>query len=318
MPERLAIIDCGTNTFNLLIVESDNNGKFKKKYNTRIPVKLGEGAINQGYILQLPFNRGLEAIETFAADIKRFGVSKVRAFATSAIRDAQNGAEFANLVKERYNIQLDIIDGDREATLIAYGVMAAVHPLPGRSLIMDIGGGSTEFIIVEKGEIRWKQSFNLGAARLLDRFKPSDPIKSEEIKAINDFLKIKLEPLLTEHAGLPCFELLGSSGAFDSLVEMIHGELGGEFLSEEKTEYRIDLSQYRLISERVIRSGLEERRRIKGLVAMRLDMIVISCLMIDFILEHLRLKNLRVSTYSLKEGAVMEYIRNKSVNFRTL
>ena len=180
---------------------------------------------------------------------------------------------------------------------------------------MDIGGGSTEFIIIEKEKLLWKHSFDLGAARLLERFKPSEPLLPEELEAIRAFLKLKLEPLIVEHSSLPCSELIGSSGAFDSVVEMIHGELEGEAFVENKTEYRIDLNNYERISKRVAASTLEERRHIKGLVAMRVDMIVISCLMIDFILQELKLPEFRVSTYSLKEGALVDYLRNKSLTF---
>lgn len=315
MSEFLSVIDCGTNTFNLLIVEPGKGGDFRKIYNTRVSVRLGEGTINQGYIAPLPFQRGLAAIESFMSEIKRYKVSTVLAFATSAIRDATNGDEFVRLVYEKHGIKIQIIDGNREASLIAYGVMAAVNTKNKRSLIMDIGGGSTEFIIIEKEKLLWKHSFDLGAARLLERFKPSEPLLPEELEAIRAYLKLKLEPLIVEHSSLPCSELIGSSGAFDSVVEMIHGELEGEAFVENKTEYRIDLNNYERISKRVAASTLEERRHIKGLVAMRVDMIVISCLMIDFILQELKLPEFRVSTYSLKEGALVDYLQNKSLTF---
>lgn len=311
MKERVAIIDCGTNTFNLLIVEIEENKQFKKIFNTRLPVKLGEGAINHGFIAQVPFNRGLSAIEAFESEIKNRQVDTTIAFATSAIRDAKNGQDFVALVKEKHNINIQIIDGDKEAELIYLGVKSAIQPQSQFSLIMDIGGGSTEFILADHEKIIWQHSFQLGAARLLDRFKPSDPITEAEMEAIYAFLKLKLEPLLLVGINYKCKELIGSSGAFDSLVEIIHSELGGEVLTENKTEYCIDLSKYRIIADRIQSSDIEERRRIKGLVAMRVDMIVISCLMIDFILKEMDLKNMRVSTYSLKEGALMEYLKKK-------
>ncbi len=315
MLNTLAVIDCGTNTFNLLIVEAKKDGSFKKIYNTRVSVRLGEGTINQGYIGQLPFQRALSAFDTFMVEIKRHNAIKTLAFATSAIRDAKNGTEFTNLVSEKFGVNIQIIDGNREATFIALGVLAAVKNKPKRSLIMDIGGGSTEFIIVENQNILWKHSFNLGAARIQERFKPSERILKEETEAIKTFLKLKLEPLILEHSSLPCTELIGSSGAFDSLVEMIHAELGGEALLENKTEYRLKMSDYRKIAQRVIKSDIQERQQIKGLVPMRVDMIVISCLMIDFILKELKLRAFRVSTYSLKEGALIDYLQNNSLNF---
>lgn len=313
-PQKFAVIDCGTNTFNLLVVEYESAASFKKIYSTRFPVKLGEGAINQGYIAPTPFLRGLSAIEQFVKDLKQYGVTELRAFATSAIRDAGNGPDFVNLVHEKYGIRIEVIDGLREAELIAQGVMAAVKPRQERALIMDIGGGSTEFIICEGPVVKWKQSFDLGVARLLERFKPSDPIRPEEVEALFAYLDLKLKPLWIEQSAIPCSELIGSSGAFDSLIEILHFEYGAEPLVETKTEYSISLEHYQLLSKRLRASSLEQRRHIRGLVAMRVDMIVFSCLLIDFVLDRLNLKQLTVSTYSLKEGAVAEVLRNKSRN----
>ena len=313
---RLAIIDCGTNTFNLIIIDvhqphSSGARNYSKIFKTRIPVKLGEGAINQGYIAPAPFERGLEAIEQLSAIIRDHGVHNVLAFATSAIRDAKNGAEFVSLIHEKFDIELNVIDGNREAELIYLGVREAL-PLAGHvSLIMDIGGGSTEFILANHQGMLWRQSFRIGAARLLERFSPSDPMTLEEIESLYSHLREELRPLFENAALHLPVELVGSSGAFDSLVEMISGELGGEPLVDSKTEYEISLGQYFKISEMVRHSTLGQRRQIKGLVPMRIDMIVISCLMVDFILKSMNLDRLRVSTYSLKEGALADFINKQ-------
>src|SRR3954469_814717 len=123
---RLAIIDCGTNTFNLLIVEMQQAHNYTRIFNTRIPVKLGEGAINKGFIAAEPFNRGIEAIRAFKDEIKNYGAEKTIAFATSAIRDANNGAEFVAQVKQQLGMEIQVIDGDREAELIYFGIKEAV------------------------------------------------------------------------------------------------------------------------------------------------------------------------------------------------
>lgn len=311
---RLAIIDCGTNTFNLLVIELSKEKTYRRIYNTRIPVKLGEGAINQGFIAEEPFHRGIDAIRSFKQHIQQHNAESVLAFATSAIRDASNGLELVQQVKEQLGIEIQVIDGDREAELIYYGIREAVK-LNGRvSLIMDIGGGSTEFILANNEQVFWKQSFTLGAARLLERFRPSDPVAESEVNSMMHYLQEQLLPLQQAIKHFPAAELVGSSGAFDSLVEMINGELNGEPLSEGKTEYDVDLSKYNRISALIRRSTLGERRNIKGLVPMRLDTIVISCLMVDFVLHTFKLNRFRVSTYSLKEGAVMDFISKQQPN----
>jgi len=171
------------------------------------------------------------------------------------------------------------------------------------SLIMDIGGGSTEFIIADKDKIFWKQSFLLGAARLLEFINPSDPIKEEEIKKLYTYFDEQLKPLKDACKTNPSLELIGSSGAFDSIVDMMAGEYSTETLSD-KTEYKIDLEKYFPLSDKVIHSTYEQRLKTKGLIEMRVDMIVISCLFVNYILKNYGLKQFRVSTYSLKEGVI--------------
>ena len=307
---RLAVIDCGTNTFNLIIVDVGISRKFTRVYNTRVSVKLGEGAINKGYIAQEPFNRALRATEEFGNLIKLYKVEKVLAFATSAIRDAVNGKEFTDTVKNKCGIEIKTIDGNKEADLIYLGVKGAVNLGEKPSLIMDIGGGSTEFILADKNQIYWKHSFQIGAARLLDKFKPSNPIDKTEIEEINSYFRDELQLLIAAITKYEVNELVGSSGAFDSVVEMIEHELGGEHFTLEKTEYQVSTRDYFRISEKVIASTTEERKLIKGLVPMRFDMIVISCLMIDFVLKSFGLQKMRVSTYSLKEGAITDFINS--------
>ncbi len=299
-----AIIDLGTNTFNLLIGETLPNNKYKKLFNTKIAVKLGEGTINAGYIADAPFQRGISALKQYQQYILDYNVEKEYAFATSAIRSASNGPEFVEEARIKAKIAITIIDGDEEADLVYYGNRMAVNMTDKISLIMDIGGGSTEFILANDTTVFWKKSFQLGAARLLDKFKPSDPITEEEIKAFNAYLKMELQPLheaVKKHIPL---ELIGSSGAFDSVVDLIGGEFNGSVVSEEQTEYYISLEKYKVISKKIIASTLQERYQMPYLIHMRADMMVISTLLIDYVLKEIKLNVFKTSTFSLKEGVI--------------
>ena len=308
---RLAVIDCGTNTFNLLVIELVNKFTYSKLYNMRIPVKLGQGGINKGYIEEPAFDRAIRAIAEFKNVITKYQIDKTLAFATSAIRDAENGEKLVEQVKKQSGIEITVIDGEKEALLIYLGIKEAVKLNDSVSLIMDIGGGSNEFILANKHEVFWKQSFNIGAARLLERFQPSDPITESEITSINNYLELELRSLFEAVTLYSPQELIGSSGAFESIIEIIHGELQGEEFTSSKTEYEINLNDHFSVSSLIIASTFEQRKKIRGLVPMRLDMIVISCLMMDFILNKFSLNKIKVSTYSLKEGALMEFINSK-------
>lgn len=306
---RIAVIDCGTNTFNLLVIELQNS-VITRLHTSRIAVKLGQGGINKKFIEEIPFRRGVEAMVKFRNELNKLSVDQIHAFATSAIRDAENGIKFKDQVKEESGIEIQIIDGNKEAELIYKGNALAVKLGDKPSMIMDIGGGSTEFIIGNKQDILWKRSYNLGAARLLEKFKPSDPITGDEIRSLFDHLENELKDLKLAVEKFQPIELVGSSGAFDSVVEMIEGQLDGEKFEKERTEYLVDLKNYHAIADMVIQSTLAQRKIMKGLLEMRVDMMVVSCLLINFTLRTFKLNQMRVSTYSLKEGALHEIIQN--------
>lgn len=310
---RIAIIDCGTNTFNLLIAEADSiQQTYQRLFSTRIPVKLGQQGINKGFIASEPYQRGLDALKVFHEHIQQQEVTSVLAFATSAIRDAQNGDAFIEDARNRYAISIQKIDGNEEARLIYEGNKRAVQLNEELSLIMDIGGGSTEFILCDATQIFWKQSFQLGAARLLDKFQPSDPITLAEQTTIYDYLKTELLPLTQaiQKQGSPQ-TLIGSSGAFDSIIEMIHFQFGGEPLSLSKTEYTINIPYYQAIANQLIASTTQQRRQMQGLLEMRVDMMVISCLLMNAILQTYPIPTFKASSYSLKEGALFSFLENK-------
>jgi len=308
---KIAVIDLGTNTFNLLIVEVNSDKTYSTVFQTKISVKLAEGGINKGFIAEVPFQRGIDALKAHYNTTLKYQADKIYAFATSAIRGASNGFEFIEKAKSETGIQIQMISGDREAELIFYGVRSAVEMSDETSLIIDIGGGSTEFIIANKNEIFWKQSFLLGAARLLELFPPSDPITETEIDVFKNHLNKELQPLFDAVKKFPITELLGSSGSFDSLAEMITHRFYSPSVLEGKTEYTFKLEDCETIYNDILKSTNAERLQIKGLVAMRVDMIVVSSIIVHFVISSLEIQKMRLSTYSLKEGVICEVLNGK-------
>ncbi|HET8964359.1 MAG TPA: exopolyphosphatase [Chitinophagales bacterium] len=303
---RVAIIDLGTNTFNLLIVQFNPDKTYAIICQTKISVKLGEGGITKGFIAPESFQRGIDALKMHRLTIQLHNAETVIAFATSAIREAVNGKDFIAEAKKTTKIDVEMISGDREAELIYYGVRDAVEMSEKASLIIDIGGGSTEFIIASKYKVFWKKSFLLGAARLLEKFNPSDPIKEEEMKAIYSYLKLELQPLYQAVEKFPVAELIGSSGSFDSLAEMIAYKFYTPEILKGKKEYTFSMPDCAAIYKILMKSTKKERLEMKGLISMRVDMIVISSILVHFILTEFDIHHMRLSTYSLKEGVLHE------------
>lgn len=309
--KHIGIIDLGTNTFNLLVARLEKDGGASFIHKTKRPVKIGEGGIRQGYLTPAAMQRGLETLKEFKEIFKSFGVKQVVALGTSALRDAENTQEFVLEVWNQTGIYINIISGDEEASLIAEGVRQSGMALTGRQLIMDIGGGSTEFIALENGKTLWQKSFDLGAARLLDKFKPSNPITEQEQQAIEAFIEEKLADLW-ENAGTGIAELIGSSGSFDSFAAMLlesstdDESIQGTFFVEIPLEPFFDLHQ------KLLQSTREDRKIMRGLIPMRADMIVLASLLTNTVVRKLKITRIQQCAFALKEG-VLEAIKNNQL-----
>jgi exopolyphosphatase / guanosine-5'-triphosphate,3'-diphosphate pyrophosphatase len=303
---RIAIIDLGTNTFNLLVAEIAANNSYKIIFNTKIAVKLGEGGINTNIITPAPFQRGVDAMQQHLETAEKYNATKIFAFATSAVRSAKNGNDFVSAIKKQTGIEVTIISGEKEAELIYAGVRQALEIGIEKALVMDIGGGSTEFIICNNKDIFWKHSFDLGVSRMYELFKHSEPITAEEILKVERYLKENLQPLFNAVEQHPFDTLIGSSGSFDTFAEMIICRFyRGETL-ENKTSYEFKIEDFDKIHNLIIHSNLEDRYKMEGLIEMRVDMIVLASLFTNFILRELKLTKMRLSTFALKEGVLSE------------
>jgi exopolyphosphatase/guanosine-5'-triphosphate,3'-diphosphate pyrophosphatase len=305
---RIAILDLGTNTFNLLIAEETGNKGYTILLNTKEGVKLGKGGINKKYIEENAFQRGIEAIDRHYDWILDYKVDKIVAFATSAIRDAENGKEFTDKLKAKFNLDINIISGDKEAELIYLGVKQTLTFTGKRFLLLDIGGGSNELIIADDTKIMWKRSFKLGMARLLEKFNPSDPITPSEILTIENYLHFELTELFDKVRELKPAIFIGASGSFDSFMQMLKEERILRYQYENKI-HPLPLNVYRKLHEKLIKSSSAEREQMKGLEPVRRDMIVLATLFINFVLRETKITEVYQSCYSLKEGAVYEIIQ---------
>lgn len=300
---KIGIIDLGTNTFNLLLAEVKEQN-YTIFYKTKIAVKLGDGGITKGFIAQAPYKRGIEALTQYKAKLTEENITEFYAVATSAIRSAENGSDFVNEVQDTLGILINVIDGDTEAELIYQGVKQAMNLEDSPKLIIDIGGGSTEFIIANSEETFWRKSYKLGAARLLETYNPANPINIEDISAIDAHLEETLVEMIEMAEVYEVNCLIGSSGSFDTLAEMISCKNGDCELWKKDNSYQFLMTDYNDIQRMVSESTLEQRLHMAGLVPMRADMIVIAVVIINYILNRLIIHDLRVSSFALKEGLI--------------
>ena len=302
MGDKIAIIDLGTNTFHLLLAHR-SQGQYKTIHQEKVPVKIGLGGINNNIITEAAISRSIEAMRNFKLILSVHKIDKVYAFGTSALRNAINGKEVVALIETETGISIDIISGDEEANYIYQGVRTAVN-MTEPSLIVDIGGGSVEFIIGNNDTIFWKQSFEIGAQRLLELFQKHDPILVSEIEDIRSFLKFSLPSLAAAIEKYKPKVLVGSSGTFDTLSE-IHCIRNGQEYLPTASETPLSLKSFHEIKSELIAKNRVERLQIRGMIEMRVDMIVVACCLIDYLLDSYKdFQSLRVSSYSLKEGVL--------------
>ena len=308
MHDRIAVIDLGTNTFHLLIA-SIQEDKFDILYREKTAVTIGKGGINQGYITNEAKERALKALANFKKHIDQVGVEQTYATATSAIRNAKNGLEFKQEVLAHTGIHVRIINGHQEAQYIHRGVSNAVKIGPENSLILDIGGGSNEFIICNNEEVFWKGSFEIGAQRLLDKFHSHDPILAEEIDNLELYLDEKLNALDLAMQQYKPTTLIGSSGTFETLSDIYAMEDKIERDAQD-TELPLPIQRYLDIHSELIYKNREERMLIPGMIELRVDMIVVASALIHYILNKYKIDKMRISTYALKEGLLLSIIEN--------
>lgn len=305
MESRVAIIDMGTNTFHLLVAEKVLPPKIIFRY--RVPVKIGQGGINDRTITPDAFSRAIKTLKDFRSTTDKLKADTVLAFATSAVRNAANGNDLVKEISNTSGIHTRVISGDEEAGLIYEGVRAALDLGPEKSLIVDVGGGSVEFIIGDKNGIAWKRSFEVGGQRLLERFHKRDPIPPEEVEALYNYLGKTLEPLFEQLDVYKPSVLVGVSGTFDTLSEIYCFSHGIPYVADEP-ETPLTLESFYSTCADLLRKDRAERMAIPGMIEMRVDMIVVACCLVRLVLDRYSFKSVRVSTWSLKEGALVQYL----------
>ncbi|MDN3546878.1 Ppx/GppA phosphatase family protein [Mucilaginibacter aquaedulcis] len=307
MSKRVAVMDLGTNTFHLLIAEGTVND-YHEIIHYHEAVKLGEGGINKGYIIPEAFERGLNTMQTFQEQINTHQVQAVRAIATSALRSASNGADFIDQVKNKAGISIEIINGEQEAGFIYEGVKISGCLSAKNSLIMDIGGGSVEFILGNAEHIIWKQSFEIGAARLMDLFHRTDPIPPASIEALDLYLEDHLADLFKAVSGYHVDTLIGSSGAFETFAELAEIEKGHSFNLKTTKNYSFDHNELLIETNKLVQSSHQQRAGNKSIIPVRVDMIVVASLITRFIVQKLSITNVLMCSNSLKEGVLAEML----------
>lgn len=300
---RIAVIDLGTNTFKLLVAERPQGAStgLKVLHSEEVGVFLGRGGIEKNTISGEAEERGMATLRTLMAKAKELGVEKMGGFGTSALRNARNGKDYTERIRRELGLEVAIIPGEEEAGLILQGVRQAV-PIGNKPvLVMDIGGGSTEFILATDKALMWKHSFELGTTRLLERFPDINPMSMDTQLRMARHIDAQFELLWSVVDRHWPATLVGSAGSFDTIARLIALERGTP-IAADATSFTFDAAAFDLVKDKVFALDHHQRAAMPGMPAHRVDTIVPALLLIERVLLH-GINELRWSRYSLKEGA---------------
>lgn len=300
MNQRYAAIDLGSNTFHILIAEKKSEGGFKKIHQQREYVYLGRDGVE--HINEQSYNLGIETLRIFS-DLMRFHkVTDYRITGTATLRHADNGIQFLQDVKTAFDLDIDIIDGIQEAALIYKGVCAFLPKPFGKYLIMDIGGGSVEFIYFDKDRMHYSESFPIGISVLYNKFMKTDPIHKADYKEAQEFLSQSLENLSSFLKDKKIDALVGSAGSFEVITSIFEARfqypIGESFTSNE----------YKKIFKEIHPLSKQQRMEYPGIPKERVVLIPIAMILIDHLLTMFNIEKVIVSPYALKEGIISDFI----------
>lgn len=306
---KKAFIDLGTNTFQLLIVAQEGN-TYQKIHEDSYAAKIGLGGISSGIITQEGIERAVFALKYFQEKLNEEGVisENIFATATSAVRNASNGEAFCEEIFQRTGILIKVISGEEEAGLIYEGVKLGTPIGNDTSLIIDIGGGSVEFIICNQDRIFWKQSFEIGGQRLMDKFMNSDPISPRSVQALKDYLEEQLLPLTNAVHQYAPICVIGSAGSFETLIDLYSMKTFGQLPPIEQVSFELPIAEFYDSFLKIVSSNREQRMALAGMIALRVDMIVVGVCLIDFVLKRYDIRQIKVSNFALKEGVLSKQL----------
>ncbi len=305
---RVAALDVGTNSIHMVVAQVDSEGHFRVLDRAKEMVRLGRNGLIRGRLTRPAMDAGVKAIAGFRTLGERQGVTRFRAVATSAVREARNGGDFIQRVKDEVGIRVKVIPGREEARLIHLGVAQAIDLRGEPTLIVDIGGGSIELILVVDGQPAAMHSLKLGVARMNDMFLDRDPPTGQSLKRFESHLHQQLDPVLATFEPWRIQRIVATSGTFLSLLSMAAHRLG---VHPGRNLHGLQVSAGEISRlRRVLRdANPAERVKMKGMDAKRSDFALAGAIVADRIVKTLRARTVVACTWALREGLLADYIR---------
>lgn len=312
--KRIAGIDLGTNSFHAVIADIFEDGHFELVDSLKEMVFLAEAGLGSD-ISEESMKRGLNALRIINQLCEGQNVESIHAYATSAIREAKNGGEFIQRVIDEIGIKVNAISGLLEAELISLGVRNGVRLENSPSLLVDIGGGSVEFIIADHEKTHFLTSHKIGVARLRADFVDADPPTAKQIREMEQFILSEIEDVRVALVQHPCAEIIGSSGTMQAVAALLalrgKGKEKIDLTSIPLNEFRFTRQEFESLAGSLLKMNRKKRLRIVGLDEKRVDLILPGIILIGTLLKELKVDLVRISIQALREGIIIRAIQKE-------
>jgi exopolyphosphatase/guanosine-5'-triphosphate,3'-diphosphate pyrophosphatase len=310
---RIAAIDIGTNSLHMVVVEVTDSLSFKVLASEKDLTRLGDQALVNHHLPKRAMVHTLDVLARYQRVAHNMDCDVFLAYATSAVRESDNGGDFVLAAKRRLGLQIQVISAQEEAHLIYLAVRQAIdltaHPAgAGPSLIIDIGGGSCELIVGTNARPLLLESFKLGASRLTQQFVASDPLSRRDRQDLEKHIRKTLKPTIEAIRALAPQRVIGTSGTMENLASMcafLQGEEGirHRLLTIMKRE------EFEEVCKRLTRLSVEERRRLPGLDPGRAAQIASGALLVSHLFDKLEMPQIEVCDRALREGMIIDYMQ---------
>lgn len=312
--KRIAAIDIGTNSFHAVIVDVYPDGSFYTIDKLKEMVLLAEKGF-ENRLSEAAFKRALSALQKIKTLCDHQGAETILAYATSAIREAENGGELIQKVIDEVGIKIIAIPGRVEAELIGLAVQHGVEMPDSPSLTMDVGGGSVEYIIGNKERFFHLSSKKLGVARMTARFVEHDPISKEEIQTLTDHFRTNLTDVAQSFASHRASMLIGSSGTMENIALMIaYRKDKSPNMSVNELEFTA--TEFFDLYDDVIGMDYDERAELKGLDEKRISLLPAGLVLLNYVLKTFGNKRIKISSQALREGIILRYISQEMAHLQ--
>ncbi|SDS28631.1 Ppx/GppA phosphatase family protein [Gramella sp. MAR_2010_147] len=307
--KRIAAIDLGTNSFHAVIVDIYPDGSFRTIDKLKEMVILAEKGMDK-HLSEDAMQRGLDALKRIKVLCDSQQVEEILAFATSAIREAKNGGDLIQRIQEEIGIKARAIPGTKEAELIGYAIRHSIALNEEMVLMVDIGGGSVEFIIGNNEEFLYHKSLKLGVARMAARFVKTDPISKEEIKILRKHYKKELNEIGKLLKEYNVKTMIGSSGTMENIGAMV-AKRNSHTANMSLNELIFETSEFKSLYKDFIILDRKERKKISQLDEKRIDIINPGMVLVKYLVKKFNLENIKISEAALRDGMILNFIKQE-------